>query len=57
MYCLICDPIVKLEETCVDGGNGLFVQNYICPKCNESHYCTSQSEDMVQEYLELGTWE
>jgi len=57
MYCLICEPIVKLKETSVDGCNGLFVQNYVCPECDEVHYCTSQSGDMIQEYLELGAWE
>jgi len=53
MYCLICEPLVKLIEQEYDENEGLYYQYYICPKCNTRHYCTSQSGDMVQEYLDL----
>jgi len=53
MYCLICEPIVKLIKQEYDENEGLFYQYYICPKCNTRHYCTTQSRDMIQEYLNL----
>jgi len=55
MYCLICESIVKLIEQDSDENEGLFYQYYIYPICNTRHYCTSQSGDMIQEYLNL--WE
>ena len=53
MYCLICEPIVKLIEQELDENEGLFYQYYICPECNIRYYCTSQSGDMIQEYLNI----
>jgi len=53
MYCLICKQIVKLKKQESDENEGLFYQYYICPECNNKHYCTSQSGDMVQKYLNL----
>jgi len=53
MHCLICETLVKLIEQELDENEGLFYQYYICPKCNIKHYCTSQSGDMIQEYLDI----
>jgi len=53
MYCLICEPIVKLKEQELTDYGGTFYQYYICPECGERHVCNSQSGDMVQEYLDL----
>ena len=53
MHCLICETLVKLIEQELDENEGLFYQYYICPKCNTKHYCTSQSGDMIQEYLDI----
>ena len=56
MYCLNCNPKipkVKLIEQESDEYEGLYYQYYICPECNIRYYCTSQSGDMVQDYLDL----
>ena len=53
MYCLICKPLVKLIEKESDENEDLFYQYYICPECKIRHYCTWQSGDMVQEYLNI----
>jgi len=55
MQCLNCNPKVKLIEQESDEQEGLYYQYYICPKCGTRHYCTSQSGDMVEEYLNV--WE
>jgi len=55
MQCLNCNPKVKLIEQESDEDEGLIYQYYICPECKTIHYCTSQSGDMVEEYLDL--WE
>ena len=53
MYCLICEPLVKLEETYDDFDEGVFFQYYICPECKTEYCCSSMSEDMIQEYLDI----
>jgi len=53
MYCLNCNPKVKLIEQESDEQEGLYYQFYICPKCKTRHYCTSQSGDMFEEYLNV----
>lgn len=53
MYCLVCEPIERLEKTYDDFDSGVFFQYYICPKCGTEHHCSSQSGDMIQEYLDI----
>jgi hypothetical protein len=55
MYCLICEPLIELEKTTTDYDEvtQTFIQEYRCPSCNTLHECTSQSGDMVQEYLNI----
>jgi len=55
MQCINCNPKVKLIEQESDEYGNVFYQFYICPKCDTRHYCTSQSGDMVEEYLDV--WE
>jgi len=54
MHCLNCIPKIELieQESDYDESENLFYQYYICSNCNTRHYCTSQSEDMVEEYLD-----
>ena len=53
MYCLICEPLVELVETVSDEDHGMFYQYYECPNCGQRHMCSSQSGDMIQEYLDM----
>ena len=53
MYCLICEPLFKLKKQESNENEGLFYQYYISPEGGKRHYCTSQSGDMIQEYLDL----
>jgi len=55
VQCLNCNPKVKLIEQESDEEDNIFYQYYICPNCNTKHCCTSQSGDMVEEYLDV--WE
>ena len=56
MQCLNCNPKVKLIEQESDEEGNVFYQFYICPKCKTRHYCTSQSGDMFEEYLNVCDW-
>jgi len=57
MYCLICEPLVKLIKTDFtekyNEKDDLYTREYYCPNCNTLHECISQSGDMVQENLNI----
>jgi uncharacterized protein YlaI len=53
MYCLICEPLVELTETTLREEEGIFYHRYVCPECNTEYECTSQSGDMIHEYLDF----
>lgn len=53
MYCLVCEPLVKLNEEELLEEYNVYYQYYSCPICDTRHVCTSQSGDMIPEYLDL----
>lgn len=57
MKCLICDEeLIESEDDCeIEFGidDGIFHQYYTCPNCNSEFVCSSNSGDMVPEYLEI----
>lgn len=53
MYCLICEPLIKLQLEESTEKWGWFYNYYKCPQCGTEYECSSQSGDMVQENLNI----
>lgn len=51
MKCPNC--LIKMVESNLNHDNDeFFIQRYFCFECNILYECTSQSGDMVEEYLD-----
>ena len=53
MYCLICEPLVKLQLEKSTERWDWFYNYYVCPQCGTKYECSSQSGDMIQENLSI----
>lgn len=52
MNCPKCKTKMAESNITFDDCEALFKQEYFCFKCSTLYECTSQSGDMVEEYLE-----
>ena len=57
MRCGKCNSLLEEMETIEE--DGLVITTYKCSnyKCGEVYNCTSQSGDMIEEYLSEGYWD
>lgn len=53
MNCPICEKRIVESNYPVFFDEGIFYQEYFCFNCYKLFECSSQSGDMIEEYLDL----